>query len=377
MENKRVHGLDTLRALAIILVFLYHYAVFVSKKPDFGWMSVSGWLGVDLFFVLSGYLIGNQLLSHRIKDPKFSLKDFYARRALRTWPVFWIVLTAYFVFPIALGGKDPPPLWAFLTFTQNFGLLPGTAFSHAWSLCIEEQFYLVLPLAFLAARRIGLRKTQIWVLLGALMAVGITSRGVLWASYGREDIGDIAGYYPKIYYATLCRFDEFLPGIALALLKNFDTSAWNKIICHGKTLFFVGIGFSILLFYSMTHFYYIEDYGYGFFLTTFGYSLAAIVFSILVASALSPSSWLYRVRIPGAYHLSLWSYSIYLSHKAVAHMVQKYAVPRALSPTATFLVISAVSVLVGALLHYLVEAPFLRLRNRYFSSTKRDKIGAT
>jgi peptidoglycan/LPS O-acetylase OafA/YrhL len=59
-STARVNGLDTLRAAAIILVFVYHYSLFVSPQPSFGWGSATGWMGVDLFFVLSGYLIANQ-----------------------------------------------------------------------------------------------------------------------------------------------------------------------------------------------------------------------------------------------------------------------------------------------------------------------------
>ena len=127
----RANGLDALRSLAITLVFVYHYRLFVGTEPNLGWPSVVGWVGVDLFFVLSGYLIANQLLAGLVRGERWSLKAFYARRALRTWPTFWVVLAAYFVFPAFMGGKTPPPLWTFLSFTQNFGLQPGTAFSHA------------------------------------------------------------------------------------------------------------------------------------------------------------------------------------------------------------------------------------------------------
>jgi peptidoglycan/LPS O-acetylase OafA/YrhL len=88
--SARNHGLDTLRALAITLVFAYHYMVFVSRQPTFGWVSVVGWVGVDLFFVLSGYLIANQLFEGMARGQQVSLTRFYARRALRTLPVFWV-----------------------------------------------------------------------------------------------------------------------------------------------------------------------------------------------------------------------------------------------------------------------------------------------
>jgi peptidoglycan/LPS O-acetylase OafA/YrhL len=368
MNRSRLNGLDTLRALAILLVFTYHYMAFVSGEPTFGWVSIVGWVGVDLFFVLSGYLIGNQLFSGLANQRQLSLSSFYARRALRTWPVFWVALAAYFLFPSVMGGRPPPPLWTFLTFTQNYQLQPGTAFSHAWSLCLEEQFYLVLPLVVLAAFRIGTRRYQAWWLLLALLATGIVSRGVLWSLHGREDMGNIEGYFPNIYYATLCRFDEFLPGIAVAMIKNFHPEIWRRLMERGSELFLVGIVCVAAVLYGACFHYYVDGYGYPFFMTVFGYSCVAGAFSLLVASALSERSPLHFVRVPGAYQLALWSYSIYLSHKAVAYILNKYANQYALNPSLKLLAIAAASVAVGALLYGLVEAPVMRLRDKKFPS---------
>lgn len=368
-EPRRVDGLDTLRALAIALVFMYHYMVFVSRESTFGWASDVGWVGVDLFFVLSGYLIGHQLFSGIAKGGALSLKDFYARRALRTWPAFWVVLAAYFVFPSALGGKTPPPLWTFLTFTQNFGLQPGTAFSHAWSLCVEEQFYLVLPLAVLIALRVGSRRAQAWVALAALMAIGIAARAVLWSSYGREAGGAIMGYHPNIYYATLCRFDEFLPGVAVALLRNAHPRLWQRLLAHGQAVLLVGVAAVTVMLVAVSQAYYIDGYGYGFFMTVFGYSLIALAFAILVVAALSPTSLLHRVRIPGAHRLALWSYSIYLTHKAVAHLLHGLGERVGVSGALLVGVITLASLLVGALLYRIVEAPFIALRDRVVPSS--------
>jgi peptidoglycan/LPS O-acetylase OafA/YrhL len=358
----RANGLDTLRAAAITLVFMNHYMAFVSGTATFGWGSVVGWTGVDLFFVLSGYLIANQIFAGLARGATLSPGSFYARRALRTLPVFWLVLALYFLFPAVMGGKPPPPLWRFLTFTQNIGLHSGTAFSHAWSLCIEEQFYLILPLALAIGARCGFGRSQGWTLLCALLLVGVGSRVILWLDYG----SGYAGYYPHIYYSTLCRFDEFLPGIAVALLKNFHRPLWERITRHGQRLLGVGAIATAALLYCVYRFYSIEGYGYGFFMTAAGYSLLAIAFAVLVTAALSPNSWLHRVRIPGAYHIALWSYSIYLSHKAIMIILQRTLQPFHLAPFVLVGIILAASVLVGALLYRLVESPFMAIRDRRF-----------
>jgi peptidoglycan/LPS O-acetylase OafA/YrhL len=293
----RANGLDTLRAAAITLVFMYHYRAFVSHEPTFGPGSIVGWVGVDLFFVLSGYLIANQIFSGIAQHQKLSLKFFYARRALRTLPAFWFVLALYFIFPAVMGGRTPPPVWRFLTFTQNFDLHTGTAFSHAWSLCIEEQFYFVLPLAVLMGFWDARAQARGWALLLALLLVGMTARTVLWFTYGRES----GGYFPNIYYATLCRFDEFLPGVAVAMLKNFHRPVWDRITQHGQRVLAIGSVAAAAMLYGAYRFYDIDGYGYGFFMTAAGYSLVAMAFAVLVMAALSPGSWLHRIRIPGLF----------------------------------------------------------------------------
>jgi peptidoglycan/LPS O-acetylase OafA/YrhL len=361
----RANGLDTLRAAAITLVFMNHYMAFVSGTATFGPGSTVGWTGVDLFFVLSGYLIANQIFAGLARGATLSLGSFYARRALRTLPVFWLVLALYFLFPVVMGGNPPPPLWRFLTFTQNIGLHGGTAFSHAWSLCVEEQFYLILPLVLVSGARYGFGRSQGWTLLSALLLIGVGSRVILWLDYAAGN----GNYYPHIYYSTLCRFDEFLPGIAVAILKNFHRPLWERITRHGQRVLAIGAVATVTLLYCVWRFYNIDGYGYTFFMTAAGYSLIAMAFAVLVIAALSPDSWLHRVWIPGAYHIALWSYSIYLSHKALMMILKRLLQPFEVPPFVLVIVIALASVLVGALLYRLVEAPFMAIRDRRFPSS--------
>jgi peptidoglycan/LPS O-acetylase OafA/YrhL len=347
---------------------MYHYMAFVSGTPTFGWASRVGWTGVDLFFVLSGYLISNQIFAGVVRGRQLSLKHFYARRFLRTLPNFYVVLALYFLFPLAMGGNGLPPLWRFLTFTQNLWLQPGTAFSHAWSLCIEEQFYLLLPAVVIVAARYGKSIRLAWGALGLLMLAGIALRSVLWLQYGREAGGAVGGYYPNIYYSSFCRFDEFLPGIAVALLKNFHRDLWQKILRRGHLSLLAGGLAVALLFYLIVNYYYIEDYGYGFFMSGFGYSLVAVAFALLVVAALSPCSWLYRWRMPGAAQLAAWSYAIYLVHKPLAVIAHRALKSAEINSAVEAGLIAIVCIGGGYLLYRLVETPFMKLRDARFPS---------
>jgi peptidoglycan/LPS O-acetylase OafA/YrhL len=364
-KTSRANGLDTLRAIAITLVFMYHYMVFVSDEPTFGFASVVGWVGVDLFFVLSGYLIANQIFAGIARGQQLSPKYFYLRRGLRTLPAFWFVLALYFLFPALMGGRPPPPLWRFLTFTQNLGLQGGTAFSHAWSLCIEEQFYLVLPLLVVAGNRVADFKLRAWALIVTLFFVGITSRTLLWYGYGES------AYQKYIYYSTLCRFDEFLPGVALALLKNFHGPVWERITGHGQRTLAIGILAAGAMLFAVYHGHYTNDYAYRSFIVCLGFSLVAMAFAVLVLAALSPGSWLQRIRIPGAYHVALWSYSIYLTHKAIAFILNTQLARWASPPGVKPLLIACASVTAGWLLFRLIETPFMAFRDGLFPSSFR------
>ena len=374
-------GLDTLRAGASALVFMYHYEIFVSRAPTFGWLSDIGWVGVDLFFVLSGYLIANQLFAGMARGQALSLPRFYARRAFRTLPVFWLVLAFFVLFPAAMGGRPPPPWWRFLTFTQNIGLQPGTAFSHAWSLCVEEQFYLVLPAllalgAWLAKRRrpgrVTLTRVHGWALMGALVALGVVARCLLWQAYGRPADGRGDGYMSWVYFDTLCRFDEFIPGVAVAMLKNFHRPAWDRLMARGNLLAGVGAVAVVTMLTLAYRIYFIDGVGWGFFMTAFGYSLLASAFAVLVAAALSPTARVMRWRIPGADKLALWSYSTYLSHKPLAYFVAQQLKPLGVSDGVRLAIITVACIAVGGLLYQLIEAPFMALRDRLVPSNFDD-----
>ncbi|MGH8855351.1 MAG: acyltransferase family protein [Telluria sp.] len=357
----RVHGLDTLRALAIVLVVLHHYVLFVSDAPTFGWVGEIGWVGVDLFFALSGYLIGNQIFAALKRPGGFSLRHFYARRLLRTLPNYWVVLALYFLWPAFRGDAPLLPAWKYLTFIQNFALEPGSAFSHSWSLAIEEQFYLLLPaLALLGALFKGALRLA-WVAIALAFIAGMLVRAELWQDLVEGQRHKLYYYFKYIYYSSLCRFDELLAGVALALLRNHHPGAWRRLTRHGNLVGLAGLAVCGVAFWCFL------DDRYGFLVTVFGFPLLALGFSLLIVSSLSQGALLRSLRVPGAGPLALWSYAIYLLHKQVCVLGAKWMAAQGYGPEhgLTIVALLLLSVLTGWLLYQLVETPFMRLRERW------------
>jgi len=363
----RNHGLDTLRALAIMLVFMNHYVLFVSNRAPFGFWGEVGWTGVDLFFGLSGYLIGNQIFSAMRSESGFSLRTFYIRRFLRTLPAFYAVLALYAVWPWFRAGLTLPPLWQFLTFTQNFDLTPGTAFSHAWSLCVEEQFYVLLPAIALLIATMRRSLAWAWVAVAASFLGGMAIRSYLW----QTQVGDSDGgfpYYNVIYYSSLCRFDELVAGVALALLKNHHAGAWSRLTSRGNWALAAGmaVGGTALYLFAEDH------YGYG--MTVLGYPLLALGVTLLLIAALSPGSLLEKTPIPGFGKLALWSYAIYLTHKQIFLLLKPELAQHGISSASWsgIGIMTAISLPAGWLLYAAIETPFMKLRDRYFPAKRAE-----
>jgi peptidoglycan/LPS O-acetylase OafA/YrhL len=206
---EHVPELDGVRGIAIVLVLLFHSA---KGVVDFGWM------GVDLFFVLSGYLITRGLAHARGQRHYF--RDFYIKRALRIWPLYYLLVGfVYGVLPASSTGLDQPgapPFWTFALYVQNL-LAPGRAPGHltaTWSLAIEEQFYMVWPLAAALLSRRGLWRLSVGIVLLApvlrwMVAATGTAPGV-------------------IYQLTYCRFDALAMGALLATARPLEPARLQR-----------------------------------------------------------------------------------------------------------------------------------------------------
>src|SRR6266446_6884082 len=224
-DRERQPGLDLLRAFAIIVVVIYHAALFGFKLP--GRVDRFGWIGVDLFFVLSGYLIGGQLLAPLARDRRIHLGRFFARRALRIMPAYFVVLAVYFLLPpLREYPEMSQPLWKFLLSVQNIALHGGTAFSHAWSLAVEDQCYLVLPLLLLVLYP----RPGTSVIIACIIVLGGIALRTVLAFQNLTDTGvSFRGFQAWIYYPTWTRLDPLVLGVALAAIEKFRPQWWQRL----------------------------------------------------------------------------------------------------------------------------------------------------
>jgi peptidoglycan/LPS O-acetylase OafA/YrhL len=349
LSAKRVPGLDLLRAFAIVWVMFFHAWTLGLGTP---WLAGTrfGWMGVDLFFALSGYLIGRQWLT-ALQRRTASFGDFYTRRALRILPAFLVVVGAYFLLPSWREQAAIQPLWQFLTFTENllFDASTPKAFSHVWSLCVEEHFYLGFPvLAWAVARRPSARLTALACL--GVLALGLVCRATAWFGFVESAEHEGAAFFERIYYPTFARLDGLLAGVLLAIVEVHRPAWWSSAMQHGRLLVLLGV---VLLAASM----FLFDGDRSAVSSIVGYPLLSISMAFFVAAAASPSAWVQRVPLPGVAHLAVISYRLYLSHKLAFTAVAAVG-------GAGFLALSSAAMVTGIALHFAIERPFLRLRER-------------
>lgn len=227
----RAPGLDVVRVVAILLVVLHHFRHLPGAPESLRWFALRGYVGVDLFFVLSGWLIGGQLWRERATSGHVDVLRFWKRRWWRTLPAYFAVLALL----VVLGRVGPGALPAMLTFTQNYAA-PSTWLA-SWSLCIEEQFYLLLPLAVLAGGDFRLRNKALMIVLVALVASPIL-RALVWAS------GPPASYdafLETFYVRTHLRLDGLALGLCLSALAAHGHAAWTWLDEHRHGLALAGL----------------------------------------------------------------------------------------------------------------------------------------
>jgi peptidoglycan/LPS O-acetylase OafA/YrhL len=370
--------LDVLRGMAILLVFGRHLEI---ARPDGAvggfaqaWFRV-GWLGVDLFFVLSGFLIGGLLIGELRKHGKIDVTRFLVRRGLKIYPAYFVFIAYLVLVPVAKAlaagsgwsatlAAEWTRYWPNLLFLQNYvGTNPA---GHTWTLAVEEHFYLMLPFALVALVAMGRIRQLLPLCLLAVPALLLGLRGLsVWtgdpfaekmsATHLRLDallfgvgIRCVAEYFPQ-RFAAARRWRHWLVPAGLFLWSfNFwiePSTAFVRTL--GLTFNYLGSA-AFLLAACQTH---AADFG-----------RAARYVSPLAASV----AW-----------IGLYSYTIYLWHVTAMGILGREIGTRLLSwqggPSALTWLVSAAAlcagaVLAGVLASKIVEWPVLRLRDRWFPS---------
>lgn len=357
----RLPGLDLLRAVAIVWVMLYHLESYGLTLPAFVHF---GWMGVDLFFVLSGYLIGWQLLKPYTCGRQPLWGQFMFQRAMRVLPAYLTVLCVYHVVPGARESEGMAPAWQFLTFTTNLfpDYLHYRAFSHAWSLCVEEHFYLLLPaVVWLLARSPSAKAVVLTAL--SVMVAGMLLRGWLWQHevapflhVGSGERNFVVRYVEAIYNPTYTRLDGLLGGVMLATIKALRPAWWDKAQECGLAFLLAGVAGIVAVMWIEP----VSQVG-----AVFGFPLLSASLACVMIAAVSP---LGRFAVPGARQIAVLSFSLYLTHKQVYHWLQG-SVETDLLATVAY---NGAALAVAALLHVAVERPGLWLRDRLAARWNRN-----
>jgi peptidoglycan/LPS O-acetylase OafA/YrhL len=365
--NPRLNGLDHLRAFAIAYVFLFHYQNLVPHPKWLEALGRFGWSGVDLFFVLSGYLIGGQLLALQARGKPIVISDFYIKRVFRIVPVYLVVLALYFLIPVFRENPTITPLWKFLTFTQNFAYEKpgGVAFSHAWSLCVEEHFYLLLPALLLL---LGVRNTSRRI-IGLALAVligGLLVRAVSWEVLFPLD----RNWVRWIYYPTWNRLDGLLVGVCLAAVQQFAPVRWASWTSRPGRVLGIGLAALVIAMFLCVN-------RASFFASVFGFPLVSAAYGLVVVAAVSPRGVLHTTSLRITYSLAAISYSLYLVHKGIIHLTHLGMAKAGMAADGALglLVCMAMSVAAAWLLHIAVERPFMTIRSRILTRMRASDVG--
>lgn len=322
-SKSRISSIDFFRATAILLVLFYHFNHLIPF----------GEIGVDLFFVISGFLVGGILLRQYFNREKISFFSFFLKRGFKIWPSFYFFVLMSFI----INQKDFSGIGKYLFFYQNY---TGEA-SHLWSLCVEEHFYVFLPIIFiLVARLFSINRDT--VLLFSIVFLIVAGIGFKFLSYYFTNSKDT-------FSATHNRIDALAWGVLLSWLvqnatewkPNFKMASLGLLILAGSVCYsFVNYYFQQLVYHSLIPF--------AFFLLLYG------------LYALDFSRW--RVMRFIAYY----SYNLYLWHVIFGGLIlRNYG-----HSFGWLLLYLAASMITSVIVTILIEEPCLAIRNRLLGTNR-------
>lgn len=337
--------LDGLRGVAVVWVMLYHTTA-LSLPESVRRVCALGWMGVDVFFVLSGFLISSILLETRPGARGLGL--FIARRTLRTWPLYFLLLGGVFVTLGHAAAGGSVHWWRYLVFLQNYqASFWPQSLGPTWSLCVEEHFYLLWPLViFLVPRR-----RLLWVTATIFCSLPVWRGLALWCG--------VSGI--SIYTETQFHLDGLVAGTLVALWLGRGEARprhWMAGVCVAT-----GAAASVMGFWRGTSV--IEGHN-----SVMGFTFLAVGFAGLLLFLLQQQeSWCARLlRLRPVAYVGRISYGIYLLHMGLMIFCERWPLLAALSRAAgvwgALLLRMALAIAVASLSYRFFELPILRLKDR-------------
>lgn len=369
----QVPALDALRAFAVFLVIGLHYSV--GQWPAAGGPDIRlahnpvfyyGWTGVDLFFILSGFLIGKQLWRELDRTGTVRVLRFWLRRGFRIWPLYFAML-AYLTF-----WRGRPAEWPDWLFLSNY--FP-TVYSRSWSLATEEQFYIAVPLLLLFTTRVLPRKAQAWSLVGLIMAVQPVRywqrQHLIALGTSKEHLAELM-VFPIHVHCEALLIGLLIANLSMTRPHLFRATGWKGTSPLGIQVALIGSAVGIALDLLNREI---------FALLALGMIFGSVTFLVLVDR--SPLTSLMRARV--FYPFSRLAFGMYLNHFWFAHGSTAWTVKHLLEPVGSptlvyiigLIIGTAISAGVAVISFLLIEHPFLMLREHWFAEGAKRSIGGT
>jgi peptidoglycan/LPS O-acetylase OafA/YrhL len=373
--DNRYAALHGLRVLAIVSVVQFHITwIFAGEQNiaiDDAFMkgSLTIFFGMDLFFILSGFLIGSILLRSLATHKTQNLRRFYLRRILRTFPSYWLIL-AILAVTTHLSASQRAHLPHELLYATNFLPLGRTdvIMFWGWSLALEEQFYLTVPLLFFVLHRIRSTRARL-ALLGVLWAAALVIRLTIYVRYAPWNDFTL---YSALYFRTMTRFDTLVCGLILAFVHaeyGERLRAWLVLPVRRAVLALIALSCMWVLLrptlFGAEHLQLVHVFAWG--------TITSVMWMCLLVLLLHAEGPIQRVLSAAVFRrMATLGYGIYLVHiplidrvfVPLARALQKRGVSMIIIWPSSIVLTMAMSLAIGYALHLLIEKPSLRLRER-------------
>jgi peptidoglycan/LPS O-acetylase OafA/YrhL len=357
--------LDGVRGVAVLLILLFHF----GRMKDVTLRLEIGWIGVQLFFVLSGFLITKILLANKNQSLKSYLRHFFLRRSLRIFPLYYLYLSFLLLLFIAI--DEPKDILHYgahlLTYTYNFSILSADwqlsrMYVHLWSLSVEEQFYIIWPFAvfFLSTQSLKRLMLALILLIPIFRFLLKLYLATTFEGKDQEFIGN------AVYWFPLSNFDAFAIGGAINFLKE-------DFLSLGKKAWLI-ITFSLCVIGGVLNGTFLEVNGF-FDITTLGYPLHSTAnnqhvwsytllnffFAVLLWNVLEAKASVFNFK--PLQEIGKISYGMYVFHFLILVMFEKMKI-HVYTDLVTLFIYLTICVAVAKIIYSTVEKKILLLKNK-------------